>query len=82
MTVISGETGCGKTTQVPQYIYERHGSKVICTQPRRLACINLAKRVARELGVSVGREVGYQISMESRVSEGTKITFMTTGVLL
>lgn len=85
--MISGDTGCGKTTQVPKYILE-HGqannqeANIICTQPRRIAASNIAKRVAVELGERVGHKVGYQVGMESRVSPDTKIMFMTTGIFL
>ena len=59
VTIISGDTGCGKTTQVPKYILEhaantRQECNIICTQPRKLAAINIAKRVAQELGERVG----------------------------
>jgi HrpA-like RNA helicase len=57
--IISGDTGCGKTTQVPKFILEvglsqKKDVKIICTQPRRLAAVNIAKRVAQELGEKVG----------------------------
>ncbi|CDW71563.1 nucleic acid helicase [Stylonychia lemnae] len=86
--VISGDTGCGKTTQVPKYILEsadfkKQECKIICTQPRRLAAVNIAKRVAQELGERVGLRVGYQVGMQSRRTKGlTKIIFMTTGIFL
>lgn len=69
--VISGETGCGKTTQVGQFILDDHllnkkGSicKIICTQPRRLSAISVALRVAEERGENLGSTVGYQIRLE------------------
>lgn len=85
--IISGDTGCGKTTQVPKYLLE-HGAatdldvNIICTQPRRLAAINIAKRVALELQDRVGNRVGYQVAMESRTSPETRVLFMTTGIFL
>lgn len=88
--VICGETGCGKTTQVPQLILEDMtdaGSgaecRIICTQPRRIAAISVANRVAAERGeAAVGGTVGYAIRLESRRSRATRILFCTTGVLL
>ena len=56
--------------------------EIICTQPRRLAAINIAKRIAQELNEPVGQRVGYQVGMESMASERTQITFMTTGIFL
>ena len=86
--IISGDTGCGKTTQVPKYIL-RHGLsrkedvKIICTQPRRLAAVNIARRVASELGERVGETVGFHVGMQRKKTPGiTKITFMTTGIFL
>jgi HrpA-like RNA helicase len=86
--IVSGDTGCGKTTQVPKYILENgmHNNKeihIICTQPRRLAAINIAKRVAQELGERVGQTVGYHVGMQRRKTPYvTRITFMTTGIFL
>jgi ATP-dependent RNA helicase DHX57 len=85
--IISGETGSGKSTQSVQFVLDHLQSlglnaNVVCTQPRRVAAISLADRVSSERGSSVGDEVGYIIRGESKVSARTKITFMTTGVLL
>ena len=87
--VVSGETGCGKTTQLPQFILEDaveggRGSSVsiICTQPRRISATSVAARVAAERGEELGVSVGYQIRLESRRSEDTRLLFCTTGVLL
>ncbi|GAB4827043.1 ATPdependent RNA helicase [Ancistrocladus abbreviatus] len=86
-TIIVGETGSGKTTQIPQYLKEAgwaDGGRVIaCTQPRRLAVQSVASRVAEEMGVKLGEEVGYTIRFEDVASEGiTRIKFLTDGVLL
>lgn len=64
--LISGETGCGKTTQLPQFILEdayRHHKecRIFCTQPRRLSAVAVAERVATERGEPIGQTVGYQI---------------------
>lgn len=86
--IISGDTGCGKTTQVPKFILEvglsqKKDVKIICTQPRRLAAVNIAKRVAQELGEKVGQTVGYHVGMQSRKTRNvTKVLFMTTGIFL
>ena len=81
VSIVSGDTGCGKSTQVPQIIME-HDPKavVICTQPRRLAAIALAQRVAAERGEEIGSSVGYRISRNSKA--GTRCTFMTIGLFL
>uniref|UniRef100_A0A7C8ZDG4 RNA helicase n=2 Tax=Opuntia streptacantha TaxID=393608 RepID=A0A7C8ZDG4_OPUST len=86
-TIVVGETGSGKTTQIPQYLKEAgwaDGGRVIaCTQPRRLAVQSVASRVAEEMGVKLGEEVGYVIRFEDVTTPGvTRIKFLTDGVLL
>ncbi|XP_042303020.1 LOW QUALITY PROTEIN: putative ATP-dependent RNA helicase DHX57 [Sceloporus undulatus] len=87
--VVSGMTGCGKTTQIPQFILdsslEGPPSKlanIICTQPRRISAISVAERVAKERTERVGVTVGYQIRLESVMSPATRLLYCTTGVLL
>ncbi|XP_043854754.1 probable ATP-dependent RNA helicase DHX34 [Dromiciops gliroides] len=82
VVVVAGDTGCGKSTQVPQYLLAAGFSHVACTQPRRIACISLAKRVGFESLSQYGSQVGYQIRFESTRSLATKIVFLTEGLLL
>lgn len=82
IVIIAGDTGCGKSTQVPQYLFEGGFQSIACTQPRRIACISLAKRVAHEMLTEYGTEVGYQIRFERSKSSRTKILFITEGLLL
>ena len=94
-TIIVGETGSGKTTQIAQYLYEcgsfRFGSDpflryrkgiIGITQPRRVAAITVAKRVAEERGVELGEEVGYCVRFDDCTSSRTSIKFITDGMLL
>jgi ATP-dependent RNA helicase DHX57 len=90
VTIISGETGSGKSTQSVQFVLDDliqrelgESANILCTQPRRISALGLADRVAEERGSKAGNEVGYIIRGDSKVKRGTtKITFMTTGVLL
>ncbi|XP_047332308.1 probable pre-mRNA-splicing factor ATP-dependent RNA helicase DEAH9 [Impatiens glandulifera] len=86
-TIVVGETGSGKTTQIPQYLKEAGwadgGYVIACTQPRRLAVQSVASRVAEEMGVKLGEEVGYTIRFEDLTNtDFTRIKFLTDGVLL
>ncbi|CBY36394.1 unnamed protein product [Oikopleura dioica] len=83
--IVIGETGSGKTTQITQYLAESGLSTlgiIGCTQPRRVAAMSVAKRVAEECGVQLGQEVGYSIRFEDCTSPETKIKYMTDGMLL
>ena len=84
--IVVAETGSGKTTQLPQYLHEagytENGMKVGCTQPRRVAAMSVAARVAEEMGTKVGYEVGYSIRFEDCTSDKTVLKYMTDGMLL
>ncbi|XP_071780554.1 putative ATP-dependent RNA helicase DHX57 [Centroberyx gerrardi] len=87
--VVSGMTGCGKTTQIPQFILDasltgpaEQVANIICTQPRRISAISVAQRVAQERAEHLGNSVGYQIRLETVRSSATRLLYCTTGVLL
>lgn len=82
VVIIAGDTGCGKSTQVPQYLMKAGFKKIACTQPRRIACISLSKRVAFETLNEYASEVGYQIRFERHKNQHTRIIFITEGLLL
>src|SRR5690606_5768161 len=85
VVVIAGETGSGKTTQIPKLcLAAGRGSAgmIGCTQPRRLAARTVARRVAEELGTPLGGAVGYQVRFTENVGEDTAVKFMTDGILL
>ncbi|ORZ34237.1 putative pre-mRNA splicing factor RNA helicase [Catenaria anguillulae PL171] len=87
IVVFVGETGSGKTTQIPQYLTwdllpNVSGKMIACTQPRRVAAMSVAKRVADEMDVAVGQEVGYSIRFEDCTSPKTFLKYMTDGMLL
>ncbi|KAM9923302.1 hypothetical protein OXX59_005264 [Metschnikowia pulcherrima] len=87
--IVVGETGSGKTTQLPQYLYEDGYAtstgkllKIGCTQPRRVAATSVAQRVADEVGCPLGQEVGYSVRFENKSSKNTAIKYLTDGMLL
>ncbi len=84
--IVVAETGSGKTTQLPQFLHEAgftaNGQKIGCTQPRRVAAMSVAARVADEMGTKVGYEVGYSIRFEDCTSDKTVLKYMTDGMLL
>lgn len=85
VTIIAGETGSGKTTQIPKMCLELglgDGGLIGHTQPRRLAARTVAERIASELGVEIGQEVGFQVRFTGQVSRSTKVKLMTDGILL
>jgi HrpA-like RNA helicase len=84
VSVVIGATGSGKSSQIPQMIYRSWRERgvtplILCTQPRRIAAISLAKRVADEMGESLGRTVGYMIGADRVVGRNTAVRFVTTG---
>lgn len=83
--VIVGKTGSGKTTQLAQYLYEdkfASGGLIVCTQPRRVAAVSVARRVAEEMECNLGSTVGYAIRFDSCVSKQTAIKYCTEGILV
>lgn len=91
VSVISGDTGCGKSTQVPQLVLRDELTKfsgrhtplnIVCTQPRRISAVTIAERVSSELGESTGGLCGYHVRMDNKTSPDTRLTFCTTGILL
>lgn len=87
VTIIQGETGSGKTTQVPQFILDHYAHRnqycnIVVTQPRRIAAMSIARRVCAERNWQLGGICGYQVGMDKVAGSDTRLTYCTTGVLL
>jgi ATP-dependent helicase HrpA len=82
VVIVAGETGSGKTTQLPKILLELGLTSIGHTQPRRIAARTIAERIAEELGQEVGELVGYQVRFTDRVGKNTRIKLMTDGILL
>lgn len=80
--IIAGDTGCGKSTQLPQYLLDAGYGKIACTQPRRIACTALAQRVALEMLKQFDSEIAYQTRFDKTKTSATRMLFLTEGVLL
>ena len=86
VVIVSGQTGSGKTTQLPKILLElgrgTHGKQIVHTQPRRIAARTVAERIASEMGVKLGDEVGYQVRFTDESSPSTRLRVVTDGILL
>ena len=84
VVIVTGETGCGKTTQLPLFCLEAlgHNARIAVTQPRRIAAFSVAKRVAEDLGAALGSVVGFRTRFDNCSSPETRILFQTDGILL
>ncbi|XP_008451835.2 DExH-box ATP-dependent RNA helicase DExH6 isoform X3 [Cucumis melo] len=87
VVLICGETGCGKTTQVPQFLLDYmwgkgETCKIVCTQPRRISAVSVSERISYERGENVGSDIGYKIRLESKGGRHSSIVLCTNGILL
>lgn len=79
--LVQGNTGCGKTTKIPRLLLKKY-NKIVCTQPRRIAAISVAKKVAEDMDTKVGNLVGYSVRFDNACSKRTKLRFVTDGIIL
>lgn len=85
VTILVGETGSGKSTQVVQYLYDAgvaNDGLIVCTQPRKVAAISLARHICKEMQIEVGSDIGFRVGMSVKCTEQTKVIFMTDHALL
>ena len=85
VVIVTGETGSGKTTQIPKFCLEAgrgQSRKIACTQPRRIAATSMAQRVADETETSLGTLIGYKIRFADKTGKNCRVQFMTDGILL
>lgn len=79
--LVKGDTGCGKTTKIPRCLMDEY-TNIVCTQPRRLAAINVAKKVSMDLKTKLGNEIGYSVRFDNCTSNKTKLRYVTDGTLI
>ena len=82
VTIVIGETGSGKSTQIPQFLMSENPKMIGVTQPRRVAAASLAARVSEEYGCKLGQDVGYQVRFTNMTNRQTKLKYLTDGMLL
>ncbi|MES1918684.1 DEAH-box ATP-dependent RNA helicase prp22 [Bonamia ostreae] len=80
--IITGDTGSGKSTQIPQFLYNSGYRRIAITQPRRVAAVSLATRVSTEMAVKLGQKVGYTVRFDDCSSDNTELKYLTDGCLL
>lgn len=81
VVVLEGNTGCGKTTRIPRLLMADY-DRIVCTQPRKLAAISVARKVASDMGCDLGTTVGYSVRFDNKSSDATKLKFVTDGILI
>lgn len=81
IVLVQGNTGSGKTTKIPRYLLEKYG-RVVCSQPRKIAAISVARKVAADMGVRLGAEVGYAVRFDDVSGSKTRLKYVTDGILL
>ena len=86
VTIITGDTGSGKTSLVPQFLMDAGVAgahkQIVCTQPRRISAITMAEYVAKQRGIRLGGEVGYQICFVNKITDQTRLIYATTAIIL